>query len=82
MAETKGAMKMMAVAEYHRVRRLAAFNVIGAKRRNVNQHMREYTFPDGSILRLYRDSKATVARAAGDYQTVIVGSILTNTFGR
>ncbi len=73
---------MQAATEYYRIRKLTAFNVNGGKRRNVNQHMREYTFPDGSILRLYRDGRASVARRSGDFETVIVGTIAANVFGK
>jgi len=74
---------MQAETEYHRIRNASAFNVdASAKRRNVNQHMREYTFPDQSILRIFRDGRATVARKAGDFQTVIIGALRVNAFGK
>lgn len=74
---------MQAYTEYNRIRTLSAFNIDpSAKRRNVNQHMREYTFQDGSILRIYRDSKATVARGRGDFETVVIGAIRVNAFGK
>lgn len=72
---------MQAATEYNRIRNASAFNIEGGKRRNVNQHMREYVFADGSILRVYRAGHAAVARAPGDYQTVIIGSLRTNAFG-
>ncbi len=72
-----------AETEYYRVRHLAAFNVNGAtRRRTVNQHMREYHFADGSILRVYRSGKASAARGTGDFQTTVIGTIQANAFGR
>lgn len=60
--------------EYQRIRNLSAFS-INAKRRNVNQHMREYTFNDGSTLLVYRSGKAVVPH-------MVVGQLRVNAFGR
>lgn len=74
---------MQAQTEYNRIRKAVAFNIDPiATRRNVNQFMREYTFPDRSILRLYRDGRATVSRDKGDYQTLIIGEMRVNAFGK
>ena len=73
---------LLAEIEYRRIRNASAFNVEGGQRRNVNQHMREYSFSDGSILRIYRKGHASVATGPGDYRTVIVGLLRTNAFGR
>lgn len=75
-------MSTLAELEYRRIRRARAFTIQGGKRRNVNQHMREYTFADGSILRVYRAGHASVSTGAGDYRTVIVGTLETNAFGK
>lgn len=67
--------------EYHRVRHLAAFTLTApAVRRNVNQHLREYTYPDGSILRLFRSGYATVALGRGGLVAVI-GTIRASAWG-
>lgn len=44
------------------VKHAAGFNVQGATGRNVNQHMREYTFPDQSKLRIYRAGLAAILK--------------------
>jgi len=67
--------------EYHRVRHLAAFTLTApAKRRNVNQHVREYTYPDGSILRLFRRGYATVVLGRGGF-VIVIGTIRANAWG-
>jgi hypothetical protein len=73
----------MTLAEkaYRTVRHLAGFSLSEAKRRTVNQHMRAYTFADGSILRVYRGGRASVATGPGDYRTYIVGTIRANAWG-
>lgn len=65
----------LAYLEYKRIRNLAAFNVDSkAMRRKINQHMRRYTFPDGSILEIYKSGKALVPHA-------VIGQLRANTFG-
>lgn len=72
---------MQAYDEYNRIRHLAGFTIERAQARNVNQHMREYTFDDGSILRVYRSGCAAVATGPGDYRTITKGTIRANAFG-
>lgn len=74
-------METLAEKEYRRIHHAIAFNIEGGKRRKVNQYMWEYEFSDGSILRLYRAGHAAVATGAGDFKTVIVGTLRTNAFG-
>lgn len=71
----------MAEKAYHTVRHLAGFSLPEAKRRRVNQHMRAYTFTDGSIMRVYRGGRASVATGPGDYRTYLVGTIRANAWG-
>lgn len=67
--------------EYHRVRHLAAFTITApAKRRNVNQHVREYAYPDGSTLRLFRRGHATVVLGHGGF-VIVIGTIRANAWG-
>ena len=72
---------MQAYDEFYRIRHLAGFNVAANRARNVNQYMRKYEFSDGSLLRLYRGGKASVATGFGDYKTILVGQIRANAFG-
>lgn len=54
-------MASMAYDTYQQIRNLAAFTIKGHnKSRNVNQHLRIYTFPDNSELWLYASGKALV----------------------
>lgn len=65
-----------AYEEYMRIRNLSAFNIRSdATRRNVNQHMRRYTMPDGSTLEIYKSGKALVPY-------MVVGALQTNAFGK
>jgi hypothetical protein len=75
-------MTNQAHAEYQSIRNCVAFTINGAKRRNVNQYMREYSFSDGSILRIYKRGFASVANGPGDYQVTIIGNIKINAFGK
>ena len=70
----------IAEQEYHRVRRLAAFSITLAPWRKVNQHLREYTFADGSVLRLYSRGYATAATGPQG-PVMVIGNIRTNGFG-
>ena len=74
-------MQCQASREYDRIRHLSAFNVTEAKPRKVNQYLREYTFRDGSILRLYCKGHASAATGPGEYKTIVVGLIRANAFG-
>lgn len=68
-------MPCQAYTEYKRIRPLVAFNISrDAKRKNINQHLRIYTFPDGSELYIYRSGKALVP-----YQ--VCGLLKVNSFG-
>lgn len=44
----------LAYLELQDIRKLAAFSIVGANIRKLNQHAREYTFTDGSILKIYK----------------------------
>ena len=67
--------------DYHRVRHLAAFTLTApATRRNINQHVREYTYPDGSVLRLFRSGYATVVLGHGG-AVIVIGTIRANAWG-
>lgn len=69
-------MASKAYNEYQRIRNAVAFNVdSAAKRRNVNQHLRTYTFDDGSVLEIYKSGKAIVPHQ-------VVGQLCTNAFGK
>lgn len=71
---------MQAYAMYHEIRNAAAFSLSGkATRRNVNQHMREYTFPDKSVLRIYRKGYAVATDTQGTPQ--VICDIRCNAFG-
>lgn len=73
-------MTLQAYTEFCKIKTAVAFTITGAKRRNVNQYMRAYTFNDGSILRIYRDGRASVATGLGDYKTILIGLIRANAF--
>jgi hypothetical protein len=71
----------MAGTTYDEIRKLVAFSITNAKRRNVNQFMREYEFADGSILRIYKNGKASAASGRGDYKTFVSGFIRAQAWG-
>lgn len=48
----------LAYVELQSIRKLAAFSIQGATLRKLNQHAREYTFADASVLRIYRSGRA------------------------
>jgi len=39
------------------IKNLSAFSIQGAELRKINQFAREYTFPDNSVLRIYKSGK-------------------------
>jgi hypothetical protein len=74
------ATNSLALQEYDRIRTLAAFTITNAVRRNINQYVRDYTFPDGSRLRIC----AGFASATGpnDVGVLACGAIRANAWGR
>lgn len=72
---------MQAYDEYQRIRYAIAFTIADAVRRNVNQYVRDYTFGDGSVLRIFKAGFAhVVERNKGN--VVVCGAIRCNAFGR
>ena len=59
-------MQTQAYLELQRVRKLSAFNIIGAARaRKLNQHAKRYAFGDGSSLDFHKKGFAISRRADG-----------------
>ena len=59
-------MQTQAYLELQRVRKLSAFNIIGAARaRKLNQHAKRYTFADGSSLTFHKSAFAISRNANG-----------------
>jgi len=71
----------LALQEYDRIRTLAAFTVVGAQRRNINQHVRDYTFPDGSVLHIFRRGYASATAAGHDAPVMVIGDIRAKAWG-
>lgn len=71
----------LALQEYDRIRTLAAFTITNAARRNINQHVRDYTFPDGSRLRIFARGYATATAAGHDAPVMAIGVIRANAWG-
>lgn len=64
---------------YHTYKNVAAFSLPNAKQRKVNQHMRTYTFSDGSQLHVHRAGFARATNTNG--LVVVIGAIRANAFG-
>jgi S-adenosylhomocysteine hydrolase len=71
----------LALQEYYRIRTLAAFTITNATRRNVNQYVRDYTFPDGSRLHIFRRGYATATAAGHDAPVMVIGEIRAKAWG-
>ena len=81
----KGKRKMLdprseslATKEYQKIKNLSAFNIESAESKKINQHVREYTFPDTSVLKIHKKGEAKVIHNGF---VVIHGSLKTNAFG-
>ena len=70
----------MAYLELQAIRKLAAFCIIGATQRKLNQYAREYTFADGSIL-LIKRGKGESYIAKGE-KCDCVSILRVNSFGK
>jgi hypothetical protein len=59
-------MKTQAYLELQRVRKLSAFDIIGAtSARKLNQYAKRYTFADGSSLTFHKGAFAISRNASG-----------------
>lgn len=70
----------LAYLELQAIRKLAAFRIIGATQRKLNQFAREYTFPDGSILLIKRGKGESYIAKGGICDCVSI--LRVNSFGK